>query len=55
MSLIYRGHTAQSSAIAHTVETGMTGLFLGRPFPIRKSQHPSQRTGQLLQYRGTIY
>ena len=55
MSLIYRGQTAQPSAIANTVETGMTGTFLGCSFPIRKAQQPAQRTAQKLQYRGSTY
>ena len=55
MSLIYRGQTAQLSAIANTIETGMTGTFLGRSFPIRKAQQPAQRTVQKLQYRGSTY
>ena len=55
MSLIYRGQTAQPSAIAHTVATDKTGTFLGRPYPIRTAQHPAQRTAQHLQYRGARY
>lgn len=55
MALIYRGQTAQPSATANTVDTGMTGTFLGRSFPIRKGQQPAQRTAKLLQFRGTAY
>ncbi len=55
MALIYRGQTAQPSATANTVDTGMTGTFLGRSFPIRTSQQPAQRTTQLLQFRGRAY
>ena len=55
MSLIYRGQTAQPSATADTVETGMTGTFLGRSFPIRTSRQPVQRTAKLLQFRGNAY
>ena len=55
MSLIYRGQTAQPSMTAETTETGMTGKFMGRSFPIRKAQQPAQRQAKLLQYRGTIY
>lgn len=55
MSLIYRGQTAQASATADTVDTGMTGTFLGRPFPIRMAQQPAQRTDKKLQFRGAGY
>ena len=55
MALIYRGQTAQPSATADTVETGMTGTFLGRSFPIRTSQQPAQRTAKTLQFRGAAY
>ena len=55
MSLIYRGQTAQPSTTADTIDTGMTGTFLGRPFPIRTSQKPAQRTDKKLQFRGAAY
>ena len=55
MSLIYRGQTAQPSATANTVETGMIGTFLGRSFPIRIAQQSTQRAANLLQFRGAIY
>ena len=55
MSLIYRGQTAQPSMTAETTETGMTGQFRGRSFPIRKAQQPAQRQAKTLQYRGTLY
>ena len=55
MSLIYRGQTAQPSATANTVETGMTGTFLGRSFSIRNAQQPTQRGTGRLQFRGSTY
>ena len=55
MSLIYRGQTAQPSMTTETTETGMTGTFMGRSFPIRKAQQPTQRQTKTLQYRGTLY
>lgn len=55
MTLIYRGQTAQPSTTANTIETGMTGTFLGRSFPIRMTQQSDQRTAKVLQFRGAIY
>lgn len=55
MPLIYRGQIAQPSATANTVDTGMTGKFLGRSFPIRQAQQPAQRTAKMLQFRGAAY
>lgn len=55
MSLIYRGHQAQLSSIVNTVETGVKGLFLGRPFSIRSTQSPLSCDKPYLQYRGVIY
>ena len=55
MPLVYRGRTAQPSATVNTVETGMTGTFLGRSFPIRIAQQSAQRTANLLQFRGALY
>ncbi|MEB3233534.1 MAG: DUF4278 domain-containing protein [Leptolyngbyaceae bacterium] len=56
MSLIYRGHIAQPSPSAKTIETGMNGTFLGRSFPIRKAkQIAPPRAADHLQYRGVMY
>ncbi|MGK7887798.1 MAG: DUF4278 domain-containing protein [Leptolyngbyaceae cyanobacterium] len=55
MSLIYRGQSTQPSATSETVETGMTGTFMGRSYAIRKSLQPAQRNTPTLQYRGTLY
>ena len=55
MALIYRGQTAQPSATVNTVDTGMTGTFLGRSYSIRTSQQPAQRAAKLLQFRGNAY
>ncbi|MGK7889090.1 MAG: DUF4278 domain-containing protein [Leptolyngbyaceae cyanobacterium] len=55
MSLIYRGQSAQPSATSETVDTGMTGTFMGRSYVIRKSLQPAKRTAPTLQYRGALY
>ena len=55
MSLIYRGQIAQPSMTTETVDTGLTGKFMGRPFPIRKAPQTTQRTAKKLQYRGATY
>ena len=55
MSLIYRGQPAQPSATTNTIDTGRTGTFLGRSYPIRTSQQPAQRTAKRLQFRGNAY
>lgn len=55
MSLIYRGHTAQPSATAKMLETGMKGKFLGRSFPSREGQKSARRAAPYLQHRGVMY
>ena len=55
MSLIYRGRAAQPSGLAETVDTGLTGKFLGQSFPIKTLNKPANRTYKLMHYRGVNY
>lgn len=56
MPLIYRGQTAQLSEISTTIDTGMTGTFLGRSFSIRQPQQLTRPVvKEHLRYRGNLY
>lgn len=56
MQLSYRGASYQAkSRNIETVESGMSGQFLGQTYPIRRSQSIPKHSLGIRKYRGIPY